>query len=198
MSFSLTIEKVIKALQCLPGVGPKSAQRMIFYLLERDRDGGRRLAALLEEAMQKVGRCNCCRTLAEEPICGLCRNPARDRSLLCIVESPADVLAIEHTAGFKGLYFVLMGHLSPIDGIGPEEIGVEALKARLEGGEVEEVILATHSTVEGEVTAYYLAELIKSRHIRATRIAQGVPVGGDLDYIDGGTLSKAMLARFLI
>lgn len=196
MSFSPLIQNVINALRCLPGVGPKSAQRMIFHLLERDRDGGRQLAGLLEEAMQKVGHCNRCRTLAEEPICGLCLNPSRDPSLLCIVESPADVLAIEHTAGFRGLYFVLMGHLSPIDGIGPEEIGVEALKARLEGGEVTEVILATHSTVEGEVTAYYLAELIKSRHIQATRIAQGVPVGGDLDYIDGGTLSKAMLARF--
>ncbi len=196
MSFSPLIQNLMNALRCLPGVGPKSAQRMVFYLLERDRDGGKQLASMLEEAIQKVGHCSVCRTLSEQPICALCENPMRDRSLLCIVESPADVLAIEHTAGFRGLYFVLMGHLSPIDGIGPEDIGVDALKARLDGGEVQEVILATHSTVEGEATAYYLAELVKSRKIQATRLAQGIPMGGDFDYIDGGTLSKALIARF--
>lgn len=188
----------MNALRCLPGVGPKSAQRMVFYLLERDRDGGRQLATVLEEAIRNVGHCAVCRTLSEQKICALCANPMRDRSLLCIVESPADVLAIEQTAGYRGLYFVLMGHLSPIDGIGPEDIGVDALKARLDGGEVQEVILATHSTVEGEATAYYLADLVKSRKIEATRLAQGIPMGGDFDYIDGGTLSKALVARFSI
>lgn len=198
MNFSPLIQNLIQALRCLPGVGPKSAQRMAFHVLERDRDGGLQLAAVLESAIQKVGHCQVCRMLSEEAICGLCANPARDRSLLCVVESPADVLAIEHTGGFKGLYFVLRGHLSPIDGIGPEEIGVDALKKRL-SEEVQEVILATHSTVEGEATAYYLAELVKTFNIHVTRIAQGIPMGGgDLDYLDGRTISKAMLARFVM
>lgn len=196
MNFSPLIQKLILSLRCLPGVGPKSAQRMVFHLLERDRDGGKQLATVLKEALQQVQHCTICRMLSEEPICGLCSHANRDRSLLCIVASPADVLAIEHTGGFKGLYFVLMGHLSPIDGIGPEEIGVNALKDRLGGGEIQEVILATHSTVEGEATAYYLAELVKSLNIHVTRIAQGVPMGGNWDYIDGGTLNKALLARF--
>lgn len=198
MNFSPLIQQLIQALRCLPGVGPKSAQRMVFHLLERDREGGKHLAAVLFDAIQKVQYCSICRMLSEVPVCGLCANRARDHSLLCLVASPADVLAIEHTGGFKGLYFVLMGHLSPIDGIGPEEIGVEALKQRLEGGEVQEVIVATHSTVEGEATAYYLGELIKSLNIHVTRIAQGVPMGGNWDYIDGGTLSKALLARFAL
>jgi recombination protein RecR len=196
MNFSPLIQKLIHALRCLPGVGPKSAQRMVFHLLERDRDGAKQLATVLFDAIQQVQHCGICRMLSETPVCGLCANLARDRALLCLVASPADVLAIEHTGGFKGLYFVLMGHLSPIDGIGPEEIGIEALKTRLEDEEVQEVIIATHSTVEGEATAYYVAELIKSLNIRVTRIAQGVPMGGNWDYIDGGTLTKALLARF--
>lgn len=197
MNFSPLIQKMIHALRCLPGVGLKSAQRMAFHLLERNRGGGLELASILETALQTVGHCKLCRILSEEIICSLCMNEARDRSLLCIVESPADVLALEHTGGFKGLYFVLMGHLSPIDGIGPADIGVDALKARLEKGEVREVILATHSTVEGEATAYYLAERVKAFNIHVTRLAQGIPMGGgDLDYLDIRTLTKAMAARF--
>ncbi len=195
MSFSPLIQSLISALRCLPGVGPKSAARMVFHLLERDRDGGRQLSRVLEEAISKIGHCNTCRTLCETPMCRLCESPSRDRSLLCVVESPADVLAIEQTGGFKGLYFVLMGHLSPIDGIGPEDIGIDYFRGRLEEREVKEVILATNHTVEGEATAYYLSELIKSLDIFVTRIAHGVPMGGQLEYIDGGTLAKALSAR---
>lgn len=198
MSFSPLIQKLINALRCLPGVGPKSAQRMVFHLLERDRDGGLQIASALQEAIQTVRHCDCCRTFCEDSLCRLCSNQSRDRSLLCVVESPADVYAIEQTQGFRGLYFVLMGRLSPMDGIGPEELGIDFFRARLEGGEIEEVILATNPTVEGEATAYYLSELIKTKKIRATRIAYGVPMGGDLDYIDAGTLGKALSARSVI
>ncbi len=198
MSFSPLISNLISALRCLPGVGPKSAQRMVFHLLERDKEGGRKLALALEEALNKVGRCAECRTLSEDPICRLCNHPGRDRSILCVVETPADVLALEQTGGFKGLYFVLMGHLSPLDGIGPEEIGITLFRTRLESGEIKEVILATNPTVEGEATAYYLAELIKRKYIRASRIAHGVPLGGDLQYLDLGTLARAISARSLV
>lgn len=195
MSFSPLIQRLITAFRCLPGVGPKSAARMVFHLLERDRDGAKQLAVFLEESLQKIGHCSLCRTLSEDPLCRLCSNPIRDPSILCVVESPADVLAVEQTGGFKGRYFVLMGHLSPIDGIGPEDIGIDHFRARLNSGEIEEVILATNPTVEGEATAFYLAELVKSRKIRATRIAHGVPLGGELEYIDGGTLTRALTAR---
>lgn len=195
MSFSPLINQLISALRCLPGVGPKSAQRMVFHLLERDRNGGQLLARILEEAIAKVGRCQECRTLCEDPLCRFCDNPLRDRSIICVVETPADVLAVEHTAGYKGIYFVLMGHLSPLDGIGPEDLGIDLFRQRLKQGEIKEVIVATNPTVEGEATAHYLAELVKKLQIRVTRIAHGVPFGGELEYIDGGTIARALLAR---
>lgn len=195
MSFSPLINNLITALRCLPGVGPKSAKRMVFHLLERDRDAGRQLAKILEEAIVKVGRCSQCRTLCEDALCRLCENLGRDHSLLCVVETPLDVMAIEQTGGYRGVYFVLMGHLSPLDGIGPEDIGVDLFRIRLESGEIQEVILATNPTVEGEATAHYLAQLVKEQRIRVTRIAHGVPFGGELEYIDGGTLARAMSSR---
>ncbi|HSJ47269.1 MAG TPA: recombination mediator RecR [Gammaproteobacteria bacterium] len=195
MSVSPLIAQLIEALRCLPGVGPKSAQRMAFQILERDRDGGRRLAAALVEAVERIGHCRDCRTLTETEVCVLCSRAGRDRSLLCVVESPADVQAVEQSTGFQGLYFVLMGHLSPLDGIGPEELGLDQLAARLDQGEVREMILATNPTVEGEATAHYLGEMAHARGIRATRIAHGVPLGGELEYIDGGTLSHAFAGR---
>lgn len=198
MSFSPLINNLILALRCLPGVGPKSAQRMVFHLLERDREGGRELARILEEAISKVSRCLMCRILCEMPVCNLCGNDRRDQTILCVVESPADVMAIEQTGQYRGLYFVLMGHLSPLDGMGPEEIGVAYFRARLEKREFKEVILATNPTVEGEATAHYLGVLIKEYQIKATRIAYGVPVGGELEYIDGGTLTRALSARLVL
>ena len=195
MAHSPRIERLIEALRCLPGVGPKSAQRMTYHLLERDRAGGRRLAEALAEAMDKVGNCRRCRTLSETELCGLCASPARDAAQLCVVESPADVAALEQSTGYRGLYFVLMGHLSPLDGIGPGELGLDELEARLADGEVRELILATNPTVEGEATAHYIADMARSRGVRATRIAHGVPLGGELEYIDGGTLSHAFAGR---
>lgn len=195
MAHSPRIERLIEALRCLPGIGPKSAQRMTYHLLERDRAGGRRLAEALVEAMDKVGHCARCRTLSETEVCGLCASPSRDAALLCVVESPADVAALEQSTGYRGLYFVLMGHLSPLDGIGPGELGLDLLEARLADGEVRELILATNPTVEGEATAHYIADMARKRGVRATRIAHGVPLGGELEYIDGGTLSHAFAGR---
>ena len=195
MAASPLLNRLITALRCLPGVGPKSAQRMALHLLERDRDGGRRLVEALQAALDGIGHCRLCRDLSETDVCALCANPRRDRSLLCVIETPADVLAVEQATGFQGVYFVLMGHLSPLDGIGPAELGLEALEARLDQGEVREVILATNPTVEGEATAYYLAELARERGIRATRIAHGVPLGGELESVDGGTLAHAFAGR---
>ncbi len=195
MSQSPLIGRLIEALRCLPGVGPKSAQRMAYHLLERDRDGARDLAAALNEAVERVGRCSSCRTLSEQALCPLCANPRRERATLCVVESPTDVQALEHSTGYQGLYFVLMGHLSPLDGIGPDEIGLDSLAERLDEGEVKELILATNPTVEGEATAHYISELARARGIRATRIAHGVPLGGELEYVDGGTLSHAFNGR---
>lgn len=195
MSHSPLIGRLIEALRCLPGVGPKSAQRMAYHLLERNRDGARRLAEALVEAVERVGHCRDCRTLTEAEVCPLCSSPRRDRSLLCVVESPTDVQALEQSTGFQGLYFVLLGHLSPLDGIAPEDIGLDRLAARLDGGEVQEVILATNPTVEGEATAHYIGEMVHSRGIRVTRIAHGVPLGGELEYVDGGTLSHAFHGR---
>jgi recombination protein RecR len=168
---------------------------MAFYLLERDREGGQRLAHLLTQAIKQVGHCENCRILCEKPLCLICDNKNRDRSLLCVVEGPADVAAIEQTGGFHGLYFVLSGHLSPIDGIGPQEIGIDELSRCLAKGHIREVILATSSTVEGEATAYYIADLVKTLGMSVTRIAHGVPMGGELEYIDGGTLAKALAYR---
>lgn len=195
MAHSPRIERLIEALRCLPGVGPKSAQRMTYYLLERDRAGGRRLAEALLEAMDKVGSCRRCRTFSETEVCALCASSARDAALLCVVESPADVAALEQSTGYRGLYFVLMGHLSPLDGIGPKDLGLDLLEARLADGEVRELILATNPTVEGEATAHYIADMARARGVRATRIAHGVPLGGELEYIDGGTLSHAFAGR---
>ncbi|MCW8829321.1 MAG: recombination mediator RecR [Gammaproteobacteria bacterium] len=189
------IGRLIEALRCLPGVGPKSAQRMAYYLLERDRQGALSLAGALQEAVEKVGHCSRCRTFAEGELCPICSNSRRDQATICIVESPSDVQALEHSTGYSGRYFVLMGHLSPLDGIGPEDIGLELLAGQLDNGEVSEVILATNPTVEGEATAHYISEMVRSRGIRVTRIAHGVPLGGELEYVDGGTLSHAFNGR---
>jgi recombination protein RecR len=189
------LDRLMASLRCLPGVGPKSAQRMAFYLLERDREGGRRLAGVLTEAMDNIGRCERCRTLTELQTCALCVNPNRDASLLCVVENPAEVAAIEQSAAYSGLYFVLGGHLSPLDGIGPEELGLSQLERRLAEAQVREVILATNPTVEGEATAHYIGELARRHGIRATRIAHGIPLGGELEYVDGGTLAHALAGR---
>lgn len=189
------IGRLVEALRVLPGVGPKSAQRMAYHLLERDREGALNLAASLQEAVEKVGHCSRCRTLSENELCPICSSERRDASLLCVVESPSDVEAIEHTSVYQGRYFVLMGHLSPLDGIGPGDIGLDLLAQRLDSGEIAEVILATNPTVEGEATAHYISEMVHSRGIRVTRIAHGVPLGGELEYVDGGTLSHAFTGR---
>lgn len=189
------IVQLAEALRCLPGVGPKSAQRMTYHLLQHNREGGRRLAETLLAALERVGQCKQCRTLSEQEICPLCSSTQRDRSLLCVVESPADVQAVEQATGYRGLYFVLMGHLSPLDGIGPEELGLAQLAARLDAGGIVEVILATNPTVEGEATAHYIGEMVHARGLKASRIAHGVPLGGELEYIDGGTLSRAFAGR---
>jgi len=195
MLYSPLLLELIDALRCLPGVGPKTAQRMAFHMLDRDRDGGRQLARVMSRALEGIGYCERCRMLTEERVCKTCASTQRDPTQLCIVETPADVVAIEVSGGFNGLYFVLMGHLSPLDGIGPEQLGLEALERRLDQREVTEVILATNPTVEGEATAHYIAELAKSRGLRASRIAHGVPIGGELEYVDGGTLSHALAGR---
>lgn len=195
MSFSPLVDRLIESLRRLPGVGPKSAQRMAFHLLERDRDGAAALAESLQQAVHEVGHCRDCHTLSETEQCRLCADERRDRALLCVVESPADVLAFEQTGGYRGLYFVLMGHLSPIDGIGPEEIGVDRLLQRLEEEPLQEVILATNPTVEGEATAYYITEQVRARGVAVSRIAHGVPLGGELEYVDSGTLGRALSGR---
>ena len=185
----------MEALRCLPGVGPKSAQRMALHLLERDREGGRRLARLLDAAMQRIGHCRRCRTLSETELCALCANPNRDDSQICVVETPTEMLAIEQAASYSGRYFVLGGRLSPLDGLGPKEIGLDKLQRLLAETPVKELILATNPTVEGEATAHYIGELAKARGVRVTRIAHGVPLGGELEYVDGGTLSHAFAGR---
>jgi len=195
MSTGDALARLMDALRCLPGVGPKSAQRMALYLLQRDRAGGTRLTEALGHALAVVGQCRDCRGLAEAERCGLCADQRRDRGQLCVVESLADQLSIERSADYRGTYFVLTGRLSPLDGIGPDELGMDHLAARLDSGEVGEVILATGTTLEGEATAHYVAEMARRRGIRATRIAYGVPLGGELDYVDGSTLSHALAAR---
>ena len=195
MDFSPLIQQLIEDLRCLPGVGPKSAQRMAFHLLEHDRDGARRLAHSLLQAMEKIGHCKFCRTLSESDVCSICNNAKRDPRLLCVVESPSDIRAIEQATDYNGLYFVLMGHLSPIDGIGPEQLGFNQLENRLQSSEIQEVILATNPTVEGEATAHYISEMAHSYHKKPTRIAHGVPIGGELEYVDVGTLSHAFSGR---
>jgi len=195
MKHSPNLTRLIDALRTLPGVGPKTAQRMAFHLLQEGRPGARALADALSVALQSVHRCRRCRMLTEEELCAICSAPARDASLLCVVESPADVVAVELSGSFRGHYFVLMGHLSPLDGIGPEQLGVRDLEAVLAEGQVRELILATNPTVEGEATAHYLSELATRRGVRASRIAHGVPMGGELEYVDGGTLAHALAGR---
>lgn len=195
MSLSPLIDRLIESLQILPGVGPKSAQRMAFYLLERNRAGASSLSNCLLEAVERIGHCAKCRTLTEDEVCSVCSNPGRDESMLCIVETPSDVMLVNKATGYKGLYFVLMGHLSPLDGIGPDELGLDQLAKRLDSGTVEELILATNPTVEGEATAHYISEMARKRGIRATRLAHGVPLGGELEFVDGGTLSQAFSDR---
>jgi len=195
VNISPLITELIDALCCLPGVGPKTAQRMVLHLLERDRAGGTRIAQSLNEAIEGVGRCQNCRILTENDQCEICASRSRDETLLCVVENPADVLAIEQAGGFRGKYFVLMGHLSPIDGIGPDEIGIDQLLERVQRESVKEVILATNSTVEGEATAYYISEQLRSMGVEISRIAHGIPFGGELEFVDGGTLAHAMEGR---
>jgi recombination protein RecR len=195
MSASPLIHQLMEALRCLPGVGHKSAQRMAYHLLERDREGGRVLAGALERAMREVGHCSECHTLCEAELCSLCASDARDPGLLCVVESPVDVDVIEQATDFRGRYFVLMGHLSPLDGIGPAQLGLDRLAQRFTQGRLQEVILATNPTVEGEATAQYISDLAREHGIRTTRIAHGVPMGGELEYIDSGTLSHAFSGR---
>lgn len=195
MRYPPRLAGLIEALRRLPGVGPRSAQRMAFHLLEKDREGAALLAGAITSAVEGIGRCGRCRMFTETETCEICRSPTRDAALLCVVETPADVVAVETGSGFSGRYFVLMGHLSPLDGIGPEELGLDRLEAVLGEGGIAEVILATNPTVEGEATAHYIAQLCLRHDIRATRIAHGVPVGGELEYVDSGTLSHAFAGR---
>ncbi|MCJ8336912.1 MAG: recombination mediator RecR [Pseudomonadales bacterium] len=195
MSLSPLIQQLISALRCLPGVGPKSAQRMAFHLLEREQDAALLLSDILRTAVTELGRCECCSTLSETELCPLCADQSRNQKLLCVVETPMDVLAIEQTGGFNGLYYVLGGHLSPLDGIGPDDLGIDKLVNRLTLGQLDELILATNPTVEGEATAHYIAEQLQQLEMKVSRIAHGVPVGGELEYVDGGTLAHAMAGR---
>jgi recombination protein RecR len=189
------LNRLVDALRCLPGVGPKSAQRMAFHLLQRDREGGRHLASVLAAAMDRIKRCERCRTLSERELCGLCANPHRDGSLLCVIEHPSEIMAIEQATDFRGLYFVLGGRLSPLDGIGPAELGLDLLEGRLRNEEIQELILAISPTVEGSATSHYIAEMAARCEVKATRIAHGVPLGGELEYVDGGTLAHAFAGR---
>lgn len=198
MSAEPLLSQLIESLRCLPGVGPKTAQRMALHLLERNREGGMQLASVLVDAMQKIGRCKQCRDLTELDVCSICANPGRDQSILCVVESPVDVLAVEQATAFKGRYFVLLGRLSPLDGIGPAELGLDQLAKQLESNPPKEMIIATNPTVEGEATSYYLQRMAKTHDIRVTRIAHGVPLGGELEYTDQSTLAHAFGSRLLV
>jgi recombination protein RecR len=189
------LEQLIEAFRCLPGVGQKSAQRMAYHLLERNREGGLKLAGALADAIERVGHCEQCRDFSETPLCSTCASPSRERQQLCAVESPADRLVIEQATGYRGLYFVLQGRLSPLDGIGPRELGLDRLATRLAQGEVKELIIATNPTVEGEATAHYLAQLARQFDVRPSRLAHGVPLGGELEYVDRGTLAHAFGSR---
>lgn len=189
------LDELVHALRCLPGVGAKSARRMALHLLERDREGGRRLSRALDRAVERIGHCSVCRTLTSAGVCSRCSDPERDPSQICVVETPGDVLAIEGATDFSGYFHVLLGRLSPLDGIGPEELGLDRLEARLQASGVAELILATNTSVEGEVTAHYLAEMAARHGVRTTRIAQGIPSGGELEYTDAGTLAHALSGR---
>ena len=192
---SQALDRLVEALRVLPGVGPRSAQRMAYHLLQNDRAGAERLAQALAAALAGVRRCAKCNNFTEDEVCALCRSPRRDPSLLCIVETPADLSMVEQTLSYSGMYFVLMGRLSPLDGVGPRDIGLDRLQGRVAGGEVREIILATNFTNEGEATAHYIAEMLRSRELRVSRIARGVPLGGELEYVDAGTISQALLER---
>jgi recombination protein RecR len=189
------LERLVDALRVLPGVGPRSAQRMAYHLLQHDRVGAEQLAQALSEALARVRHCSLCNNYTEDEVCALCRSPRRDRTMLCVVETPADLAMVEQSMAYAGMYFVLMGRLSPLDGVGPREIGLERLLARATDGEVTEVVLATNFTNEGEATAHYIAEMLRARGVRVSRIARGVPLGGELEYVDAGTLSQALLDR---
>ncbi|PPC81857.1 MAG: recombination protein RecR [Methylotenera sp.] len=189
------LEQLIESLRCLPGVGPKSAQRMAYYLLQRDRQGANGLALALDNALQVIDHCKLCNTFSEQPICSLCESTQRDKSVLCIVEMPTDLIMLENTRAYSGMYFVLMGRLSPLDGIGPKEIHLDKLIKRANDGIVTEVILATNYTVEGDATAHYISELLRARGIKVSRIARGMPMGGEIEYVDSGTLAQAMIER---
>jgi len=198
MLYPPSLTQLVEALRCLPGVGPKSAQRMAFHLLERDRNGAAQLANAITQAGERIGQCKRCRMFAESELCPICASGKRERSLLCVVESPADVVAVEQSGSYRGCYFVLMGHLSPLDGIGPAQLGLPELDALFQRGEIQEVILATNPTVEGATTAHYIAELANTRGVKASRIAHGVPMGGELEYVDGGTLAHAIAGRLKV
>jgi recombination protein RecR len=189
------LERLVEALRVLPGVGPRSAQRMAYHLLQHDRAGADELGQALAAALSTVRRCTRCNNFSEEEICSLCGSSRRDPTLLCVVETPADLATVEQTLSFSGMYFVLMGRLSPLDGVGPRDIGLDRLLERASAGEVQEVILATNFTNEGEATAHYIAEMLRERGVRASRIARGVPLGGELEYVDAGTISQALLDR---
>ncbi|MCC5865668.1 MAG: recombination protein RecR [Wenzhouxiangella sp.] len=189
------LEALLESLRCLPGVGARTAQRMAMHLLERDRQGGERLADALARAMRDIRRCRQCRNFTADDLCRVCANPQRSGAVLCVVESPADVLAIEAATGFQGRYFVLLGKLSPLDGIGPEEIGLDLLEQRLAAEAIDELIIATNTTVEGEATAYYLQEMAERHGVRISRLAQGVPLGGELEHTDRSTLAHAFASR---
>ncbi len=195
MNYSPALAQLLAALRRLPGVGPKTAQRMAFHLLERDREGALELGRALATAVDTIGQCRRCRMLSDAELCPICASTQRDEAIVCVVESPADVVAVEQSGGFRGRYFVLMGHLSPLDGVGPAELGIDALEALLDAGGVRELILATNPTVEGDATAHFIGELATRRGVRASRIAHGVPVGGELEYVDGGTLAHALAGR---
>ena len=189
------LEALKQALRRLPGVGPKSASRMAHHLLERDREGARVISQALVNAIERIGHCKRCNNLTEQEICPICISPRRDKSLLCIVESPSDLVSLDQSGVYNGLYFVLMGRLSPLDGIGPDDIGIPRLEALLDEGVIKEVVLATNLTVEGEATAHYIGERVRARQIKVTRIAYGVPIGGELEYTDRNTLARALAGR---
>ena len=195
MSESSLLNELVSALKCLPSVGARTAQRMAFHLLEHDREQGLKLADAMRNAIENIGHCQQCRTLTEHDVCKICADNSRNPDILCVIENPSDVLAVEQATAYRGYYFVLMGKLSPLDGIGPEDLGLDILENRLAEGEIQELILATNPTVEGEVTAHYISELALKHDVKTTRIAHGVPVGGELDYVDSSTLSHAFEGR---
>ncbi len=195
MTLPTALEELVEALRCLPGVGPKSAQRMAYHLLQRDQNGAQRLAQALEHAVQVLRHCSRCNAFSENEVCERCASPRRDAALLCVVEMPADLNMMEQTHAFQGMYYVLMGHLSPLDGIGPKELHLERLLARACDGLVKEVILATNFTNEGEATAHYLGEMLRARNLKVSRIARGLPVGGEIEHTDAGTIAQALIER---